>query len=230
MMLSHRNHPSIFQWSIGNEIEWTYPRNAKATGFFDNMSWDGNYFWSEPPFSTAQIKAQLETLPKGKYDIGETAQKLSKWTKALDITRPVTANLILPSASHLSGYTNALDVVGYSYRRVLYDYGHKNYPDKPIMGTENLAQYHEWKAIMERPHISGTFLWTGIDYMGEIRDPWPVRVQPSGLLNSAGFKKGSYYMMKTLWTDEPHIHITTQNIEKSLNKIGRVYEKHKKYN
>ncbi len=87
------------------------------------------------------------------------------------------------------------------------------------MGTENLAQYHEWKSIMERPHISGTFLWTGIDYMGEIRDPWPVRVQPSGLLNSAGFKKGSYHMMKTLWNDEPHIHIATQNIEKSLNKI-----------
>lgn len=221
IMLSHRNHPSIFQWSIGNEIEWTYPRNADATGFFNNMSWKGNYFWSEPPYSIKEIKNQLETLPKAKYDIGETANKLSKWTKALDTTRPVTANLILPSASHLSGYTDALDVIGYSYRRVLYDYGHKNYPDKPIMGTENLVQYHEWKAIMERPFIAGTFLWTGIDYMGEIRDPWPVRVQPSGMLNSAGFKKGSYHMMKTLWNDEPHIHFATQNIEKSLNKIDK---------
>ncbi|NMH86199.1 glycoside hydrolase family 2 TIM barrel-domain containing protein [Flavivirga algicola] len=218
-MLSHRNHPSIFQWSIGNEIEWTYPRNADATGFFDNMEWSGNYFWSEPPHSVEKIKSELETLPRGKYDIGKTAQKLSKWTKAIDTTRPVTANLILPSSSHLSGYTDALDVIGYSYRRVLYDYGHKNYPDKPIMGTENLGQYHEWKAIMERPHISGTFLWTGIDYMGEIRAAWPVRVQPSGLLNTAGFAKGSYHMMKTLWNEEPHIHIATQNIEKSLNKI-----------
>lgn len=26
-------------------------------------------------------------------------------------------------------------------------------------------------------------------------------------------------MMKTLWNNEPHIHIATQNIEKSLNKI-----------
>ncbi|WP_157208956.1 glycoside hydrolase family 2 TIM barrel-domain containing protein [Mariniflexile maritimum] len=219
VILSHRNHPSIFQWSIGNEIEWTYPRNAQATGFFNNMSWNGNYFWSEPPNSKEEIKRLLETLPKEKYDIGETAQKLSKWVKELDTTRPVTANLILPSASHLSGYTDALDVVGYSYRRVLYDYGHENYPDKPIMGTENLAQYHEWKAIMERPFISGTFLWTGIDYMGEIRDPWPVRVQPSGLLNTAGFKKGSYYMMQSLWTEAPMIHIATQTIEKSLNKI-----------
>ncbi|OBQ56684.1 glycoside hydrolase family 2 protein [Tamlana sp. s12] len=219
IMLSHRNHPSIFQWSIGNEIEWTYPRNADATGFFGNMNWNGNYFWDQPPYSPEKIKEQLETLPRGKYDIGETAQKLSRWTKALDTTRPVTANLILPSVSHLSGYTDALDVVGYSYRRILYDYGHENYPDKPIMGTENLAQYHEWKSIMERPFISGTFLWTGIDYMGEIRSPWPVRVQPSGLLTTAGFPKGSYYMMQSLWTEKPMIHIATQTIEKSLNKI-----------
>ena len=25
-ILRDRNHPCIFQWSIGNEIEWTYPK------------------------------------------------------------------------------------------------------------------------------------------------------------------------------------------------------------
>ncbi|WP_237706930.1 glycoside hydrolase family 2 TIM barrel-domain containing protein [Ochrovirga pacifica] len=227
VMLSHRNHPSIFQWSIGNEIEWTYPRNAKTTGFFDNMTWQGNYFWSEPPHSVEKIKHLMKTLPRGKYDIGETAQKLSKWTKALDTTRPVIANCILPSSSHESGYADALDIVGYSYRRVIYDYGHKNYPGKVIMGTENVAQYHEWKAIMERPFISGTFLWTGADYMGEIRQAWPTRVQPSGMINTASFPKGSYYMMKSLWTEEPMIHMATQTLEKSLYKKenGNLIEK-----
>ncbi|WP_422359634.1 glycoside hydrolase family 2 TIM barrel-domain containing protein [Reichenbachiella sp.] len=219
VILSHRNHPSIIQWSIGNEIEWTYPRNANATGYFNNMNWNGNYFWQPPPFSTDEIKKQLATLPKAKYDMATTAKKLAGWTKEMDTTRPVIANSILPSASHLSGVGDVLDIMGYSYRRVLYDYGHKNYPNQVIMGTENLAQYHEWKAIMERPFIAGTFLWTGIDYMGEIRGPWPTKGTLSGLLDYAGFKKSSFFMMKSLWQEEPSIHIATQTLPQSINRI-----------
>ncbi|MFW2375925.1 MAG: glycoside hydrolase family 2 TIM barrel-domain containing protein, partial [Cellulophaga baltica] len=214
-ILSHRNHPSIFQWSIGNEIEWTYPRNAEATGFFNNMDWSGNYFWSVPPNNIDEIKEKIKTLPKEKYDIGATAQKLAKWTKELDTTRYVIANCILPSSSYESGYADALDIIGFSYRRVIYDYGHENYPNKPIMGTENLGQWHEWKAVLDRPFISGTFLWTGIDYLGESNGGWPKKGTPSGLLDVAGFEKPSYYMFKSLWNDAPSLYIATQTEEKS---------------
>ncbi|GGG40123.1 glycoside hydrolase family 2 TIM barrel-domain containing protein [Christiangramia forsetii] len=214
-MLRDRNHPSIIQWSIGNEIEWTYPRYSHSSGFF-NMDWQGNYFWEQPPISPEEIKKLYNESPENEYVLAETAKKLSNWTKEMDTTRPVTANLILPSVSHVSGYTDALDVVGYSYRRVMYDYGHKNYPDKPIMGTENLVQWHEWKAVMERPFIAGTFLWTGIDYMGESNAQWPRKGTTSGMLDFAGFKKPSYHMIKTLWNDEPHIYIATQKAEKSI--------------
>ena len=227
-MLAHRNHPSIIQWSIGNEIEWTYPRNAEATGFFNNMDWSGNYFWELPPNSTEQIKEQLKVLPKGKYDIGETAKKLASWTRELDTTRYIIANCILPSASYESGYVDALDMVGYSYRRVIYDYGHENYPNKPIMGTENLGQWHEWKAIMDRPFISGTYLWTGIDYMGESNEGWPKKGTSSGLLDLAGFEKPSYHMFKALWNETPQIYIASQEQEKSIFKVntsGKVIEK-----
>jgi len=218
-ILAHRNHPSIIQWSIGNEIEWTYPNSQKATGFFGNMEWTGNYFWEKSPYSIEQVKEKVRTLPKGKYDIGETAQKLARWTKELDTTRYVIANCILPTASYETGYADALDIIGFSYRRILYDYGHENYPELPLMGTENLGQWHEWKAIEERPHVSGTFLWTGIDYMGESNGQWPRKTLPSGLLDQAGFEKPSFYMYKTLWSKEPSVYIATQRIDKSINKI-----------
>ncbi|WP_354623090.1 glycoside hydrolase family 2 TIM barrel-domain containing protein [Psychromonas sp. MME2] len=205
---SHINHPSIFMWSIGNEIEWTYPRNVEATGFFD-VSWDGNYFWSQPPHSPKKIKNLLDTLPEHQYNIGKTAQKLAKWVKELDTTRPVTANCILPSTSYLSGYADALDVIGFSYRRVIYDYAHQHYPNLPIIGNENLSQWHEWKAVSERPFVSGLFLWTGVNYMGETHGQWPTRTTDSGLLDAAGFEKSSFYLFQSLWSDEPIVHMTT---------------------
>ncbi|MEM6772219.1 MAG: DUF4982 domain-containing protein, partial [Bacteroidota bacterium] len=217
-VLARRNHPSIFQWSIGNEIEWTYPRQKETTGFFGADA-NGNYFWNPPPYSTDKIRELQETLPRHEYQIGETAQKLADWTREIDTTRPVIANCILPSASYESGYAKALDIIGFSYRRVMYDYAKENYPDLPVMGTENLGQYHEWKAVMDRPWVSGTFLWTGIDYLGEARNGWPEKHTASGLLNLAGFPNPSYFMYKSLWTDEPMIHITSQREEQSIFKI-----------
>ena len=214
-----RNHPSIIQWSIGNEIEWTFPRYKDATGYFD-MNAQGNYFYNPPFITPEEIERRFHESPEGEYVLAETAQKLSRWLKELDTTRPVTANLILPSVSHISGYTDALDIVGYSYRRVIYDYGHRLFPEKMILGAENVVQWHEWKAVEERDFIAGTFLWTGIDYLGEAHDAWPRKGTPSGLLDVAGYDKPSFHMFKALWDEAPHVHMTTQVLDDSIYDVS----------
>ena len=77
----------------------------------------------------------------------------------MDVTRPVVANCILPSASYESGYTDALDIVGFSYRQVVYDYCHENYPDKPILGTEisvnGMNGKRSWKESLYLVSLSG---------------------------------------------------------------------------
>ena len=158
-----------------------------------------------------EIRHYLRVHNAEGLSIGETAKMLSRIVKDHDDTRPVIANCILPSASFESGFADALDIVGFSYRRVMYDYARQNYPDKICMGTENLAQWHEWKAVEERPWISGLFLWTGIDYLGEAHSTgWPVKSLDTGLLDIAGFEKPSWHFFRSLWVESPVIYLATQ--------------------
>lgn len=216
------NRACIIQWSIGNEIEWTYTKYNDATGYFGPDKEHHFFFWSLPLNTKEEIKENVAKIPKGKFEVADMAHLLAEWTKEIDTTRPVTANCILPSVSYETGFTDELDVVGYSYRRVIYEYGHENYPEKPILGTENWGQWHDWKAVLDNEHVSGMFIWTGVDYLGEAskRGPFPIKGTKSGLLDLASFEKPSFYMFQSLWTEEPRVYIATQSVEKSLYKMN----------
>ena len=47
------------------------------------------------------------------------------------------------------------------------------------------------------PHVSGLFVWTGFDYLGEPTPYWwPSRSSFFGIVDLAGFPKDVYYMYK----------------------------------
>lgn len=213
MVKRDRNHPSVIQWSIGNEIEWTYSRYGSSTGYWDGKN-DVNYYYDEPPYSVEKIKELFYSQEPDNYPLAETAQKLADWIREEDPSRPVTANLVIPSVSFFSGYSDALDIVGLSYRNSVYDYIHKLYPEKMIFGTENWGSWYEWKPVTEREFVPGIFLWTGINYLGETSRR-SRRGSGSGLLDFAGFKKPRYHMYKTLWNEEPHVFLNTVKLDES---------------
>lgn len=199
LVKKNRNHPSIIMWSIGNEID--YPNDPYCHPLFNIMT--GNNDKNKPD----EEKKYNPNKPNMNR-LSVIARDLSNIVKKLDLTRPVTAALAFPELSTQIGYIDALDVVGYNYKEHLYRDDHKRFPDKPFLGSENGHSYDAWQAVVKNDFISGQFLWTGIDYLGECAG-WPYHGSQSGLLTTAGFEKPEYYRRKSFWSDKEMIHIVT---------------------
>ncbi|MFY0600053.1 MAG: DUF4982 domain-containing protein [Cyclobacteriaceae bacterium] len=199
------NHPSVIMWSIGNEIEWTFPEYSEA---YHQIN-PGIAGYGEVP-----IFEKDKVLPIAKEVLGDidslaiVAQQLSEWVKEEDTTRPVVAGTVRPSISLVSGFGDALDVIGFNYRQDSYDAAHAAYPDLKIIGSENWGDYSEWKAVKDRDFVSGIFAWTGFAYMGEA-GPWPRKGLEISFFDFAGFKTPRGHFFETLWKDDPKVYMVT---------------------
>jgi beta-galactosidase len=65
-----------------------------------------------------------------------------------------------------------------------------------------------WKVIKKHDYLSGQFIWTGFDYLGEPTPySWPARSSYFGIVDLAGFPKDVYYMYQSEWTKKNVLHI-----------------------
>jgi beta-galactosidase len=62
-----------------------------------------------------------------------------------------------------------------------------------------------WKFVGSHDYVSGDFMWTGIDYLGEAR--WPAKAASSGAIDTCGFKKDGFYFYQSQWTAKPMVHL-----------------------
>lgn len=194
-----RNHPCVMLWSLGNEID--YPNDPYCHPSFETMT--GNNDSGKPSeervYNPARPDAQrLAVLSKMLCDI----------VHRTDSTHPATLAAAFPELSASLGFLDPLDVVGYNYKEHLYAAHHEAFPDKPFLGSENGHSLAAWKAVTDNAYISGQFLWTGIDYLGEAHG-WPIHGSAAGLLTMAGFEKPSYFRRQSFWSAQPMIYLAT---------------------
>ncbi len=126
---------------------------------------------------------------------------------ALDPTRPVTMALFRPALSkvYLNGFAAQMDVVGQNYRENELVTAHENNPSWKVIGTENRIEQAAWISLRDKPYMSGQFLWTGIDYLGEA--DWPEVVHGSGLLDKTAGIKDVGYQRQSWWSDKPMLYV-----------------------
>lgn len=196
MVRRDRNHPSIFLWSIGNEVD--YPNDPYSHPVLDG----GNAAINQPMFGGYKPDA-----PNAER-IGKIAKRLSAVVRGIDKSRPVTGALAGVVMSNQTEYPEAIDVVGYNYTENRYDEDHKLYPNRIIYGSETGVGYNNWKDVRDKEHIFGQFIWTGTDYLGE-SGRWPSRGLNTGLLDFGSYKKPRGWFRASLWAEKPMCYIGT---------------------
>jgi beta-galactosidase len=154
----------------------------------------------------------------------EITHRLSEIIKDLDDTRPV-------NAAHCGFWEqenrgkewditaaafDLLDIAGYNYQWQKYESDHALYPDRIFIGTESfpMEAFENWQMVEKHSYVIGDFVWTGMDYMGEVgighsvtgvnpivkpSPGWPWYNAYCGDIDICGFKKPQSYFRDVVW-------------------------------
>jgi beta-galactosidase len=215
-VLRDRNHPSVFIWSIGNEIleQWDSTGTTIAIELKDIIS---NLDTTRMITSACNNPVPQNAIIKsGALDlIGYNYFHHAKFDKFLQ-DFPGQKFIASETTSALAT-RGSYDMPSDSIRRwperwdIPFTTGN---PDNTCSAYDNCSapwgSTHEetWKVIKKHDYLSGMFIWTGFDYLGEPTPyGWPSRSSYFGIFDLAGFPKDAFYMYQSEWTKKPVLHI-----------------------
>jgi beta-galactosidase len=224
-----RNHPSVFLWSVGNEIgdvQWNINNGFQKLQTM--LNYVEKYDSTRPTTLVNDSKESAQLRHFDYYDVHSwNYGRRYSLARQLEPTKSV---IISESASTLStrgfyelplpkektDFTNSLQVSSYDL----------NAPEWAELADEDFM----WQ--QEEPYIAGEFIWTGFDYLGEptpYNNQWTLangmtdkeasRSSYFGVVDLVGIPKDRFYLYKSYWKpNETTIHILPHwNWE---NKIG----------
>ena len=214
-----RNHPSVLIWSIGNEI--SEQTDTSAFRIARELAAIIHALDTTRPITAANNNPDIrnQIIQSGALDLTGYNYHHKDYPKFHD---RYPGKLFLGTET-----TSALETRGFydmpsdSIRRWPprmriegKNVKGKMNEDFTVSAYDNISapwgSTHEesWKVIKKYDFLSGMFIWTGFDYLGEPTPySWPARSSYFGIIDLAGFPKDVYYMYQSEWTDTPVLHV-----------------------
>lgn len=185
MISKDYNHPSVIMYSIGNEISELGTEEgrkyARKLSKYVKKSDSQRAVTSGVSIMLTMMTAKGGGIYKNKEEGKEdTSQVGDSFAKA-----PTSSvyNALMNRMGMLMDYMTAipaadkatqpamaaLDISGYNYAYSRYRKDAKLHPERVIVGSETLPKmlYKNWQRVKELPYLTGDFMWTGWDYLGE---------------------------------------------------------------
>ena len=129
LILRDRNHPSVFIWSIGNEVleQWSDAKADTLTLEQANLILN---FGHDQSMLAKEGEMSVNSL---------LTKKLADMVKALDSTRPVMAGCNEPNPNNHLFRSEALDLIGFNYHDDWFAGVPEKFPGKPFIVAESVS-------------------------------------------------------------------------------------------
>ena len=157
---------------------WTVYKNHQDYSLYFKECWEGDLtsmLLRDRNHPSIIMWSIGNEVPKMNIAEGvELGRMLRDKVKSLDLTRVVTEGvpgfIIHGGWKNTKDYFAVLDVCGYNYMRSKYKSDHELYPNRIMYASEAYPgqMYDDRKAANDLPYVIGNFVWTAMDYIGEV--------------------------------------------------------------
>ena len=219
ILLRDRNHPSIFMWSVGNEIpDQCYTEGPERLQRLMKIVHDLDdtrpvtagccfiHLANETGFASILDVTGYNGGGGSVFYERDKAKYPNRKFIATEIPHSFQTRGVYKTITEMRAPHEGIPVHDLTYKEVFPEFS-PFYSSSYDNSSVRISARDSWRRTDSLKYLAGEFRWTGFDYLGEAIKGWPSRFWNFGIIDLCGFPKDHYYFYQSQWTKEPMVHL-----------------------